>query len=101
MVARLVPGFDQAFPQLLRTTQMVPVHSVVHIATALLAFGALACGTATTWWFAMLFGSFYAGLGILGAATGHSMALGLQSFDHPFHILLGLLGLGAAWRSRR
>jgi hypothetical protein len=101
LMARLLPPVDRAFPQLLRATQMVPAHSLLHIVTALLAFGALARGATATWWFAAAFGSFYTGLGIWGAATGHSVGLGLQSFDHPFHILLGLLGLGAAWRSPR
>jgi hypothetical protein len=80
---------------------MVPLHSSLHIATALLAFAVIALGARATWWFAVLFGSFYAGLGVLGLATGHSMGLGLKAFDHPFHIVLGLLGIAAAWRTPR
>ena len=100
LAARLVPGVDQAFPLLLRTTRMVAVHSVLHIATALLAFLVLARGAAAVWWFAALFGGFYAGLGLLGIASGRALGLGLQPFDNPFHILLGLLGIAAAWRER-
>lgn len=101
LAARLVPGVDRAVPFLLRATQMVPLHSSLHIATALLAFAVIALGARATWWFAVLFGSFYAGLGVLGLATGHSMGLGLKAFDHPFHIVLGLLGIAAAWRTPR
>ena len=101
LAALLVPAVDRAFPVLLRATQMVPVHSVLHIATGLLAFVAVAVGAPATWWFAALFGAFYAGLGLLGIATGHTMGLGLKPFDHPFHIVLGLLGIAAAWRTAR
>lgn len=101
LVARLVPGVDRMFPALLRTTRMMPVHSILHIATALLAFFVLLRGARATWWFAILFGGFYAGLGLLGLASGRTLGLGLQAFDHPFHILLGALGLVAAWRSGR
>ncbi len=116
LAARLLPEFDRAFPLLLRATRMVPAHSVLHLATALLAFAALAAGARATWWFAALFGSFYAGLGLLGLLAGRgrlatpesagdlcggSMGLGLQPFDHPFHILLGLVGLVAALATPR
>lgn len=101
LAARLIPQVDQAFPILLRATRMVPVHSVLHIATALLAFVAVARGATASWWFATLFGTFYAGLGLLGIAGGHTLGLGLQPFDHPFHILLGLFGIAAAWRTSR
>jgi hypothetical protein len=101
LAARLVPEVDRAFPLLLRATQMVPAHSLLHIATAFLAFGVIALGGTATWWFALLFGAFYAGLGFLGLGTGHSMGLGLKPFDHPFHIVLGLLGIAAAWRTGR
>jgi hypothetical protein len=100
LAARLSPGFDHAFPMLLRATQMVPVHSVLHIATGLLAFAVVSLGAPSTWWFATLFGTFYAGLGLAGIATGHALGLGLKPFDHPFHIVLGLLGIAAAWSSR-
>ncbi len=101
LAARLVPAVDAAVPWLLRATRMEPVHSVLHIATALLAFSVLWLGARATWWFAAGFGGCYAGLGVLGFATGHSLGLHLQPFDHPFHILLGTLGLVAAWLGRR
>lgn len=118
LAARLVPAVDRAFPLLLATTRMVPRHSLLHIATALLAFGALAWGARGAWWFAALFGTFYAALGAGGAIgaigasglpgggraeelCGVTAALGLQAFDHPFHILLGLLGILAAWQTPR
>jgi hypothetical protein len=101
LAARLSPRIDQAFPFLLRTTRMMPVHSVLHISTALLAFLAIARGAAATWWFAALFGAFYAGLGLLGAASGRALGLGLQPFDHPFHIVLGLVGVVVAWKTPR
>ena len=43
-----------------------------------------------------LFGAFYAGLAVFGSLSGHPLGLGLQPFDHPFHLGLGVLGLGAA-----
>ena len=101
LAARMIPAVDRAFPLLLRATRMVPVHSLLHIATAVLAFVVLGVGGRAAGWFALLFGTFYAGLGFLGLATGHSMGLGLQAFDHPFHIVLGLLGVVAAWRAPR
>ncbi len=112
LAARLVPAVDRAFPLLLATTRMVPKHSLLHIATAVLAFGALALGARAAWWFAALFGTFYAALGVIGASglaggggaeelCGVTAALGLQTFDHPFHVLLGLLGMVAAWRTPR
>lgn len=110
LLARLVPAVDQAIPSLLRATRMVPAHSLLHIFTALLAFLVLAAGARPTLWFAALFGAFYAGIGILGMASGADnpnslcglpAGLGLQPFDHPFHILLGLMGVSAAWRTHR
>jgi len=101
LAARLYPQVDQAFPFLLRTTRMMPMHSVLHIATGLLALFVIARSATATWWFAVLFGAFYAGLGLLGIASGLSLGLGLQPFDHPFHIVLGLLGIVAAWRTPR
>ena len=101
LAARLSARIDQAFPFLLRATRMMPVHSVLHISTALLAFLAIARGATAIWWFAALFGTFYAGLGLLGAATGHGLGLHLQPFDHPFHIGLGLAGIAVAWRTPR
>lgn len=105
LIARLVPAFDAAFPALLEHTRMVPSHSLLHIATAAAALAVLrwgggrACGR-----FALGFGLFYAVLALAGLAAGHSLGLGLQPFDHPFHLLLGGLGLFAAaaqaWRGR-
>lgn len=114
LAARLVPAVDRAFPQLLALTRMVPKHSLLHIATALLAGCALALGARGVRWFAALFGIFYAGIGALGVMgaivlpdtgsgaqdlCGLTAGLGLQTFDHPFHLLLGLLGIVAAWRT--
>jgi hypothetical protein len=101
LAARLLPAVDHAMPWLLATTRMMPLHSALHIVTALLAFAVVAIGPAAAWWFAAGFGAFYAALGTLGLLTGHGLGLHLQAFDHPFHILLGTLGLLAAWRSRR
>lgn len=102
LAARLFPSFDRTFPALLQATRMVPLHSALHIATALLALICLLRGARATWWFALLFGGFYAGLGLLGVvAHGQTRGLGLQPFDHPFHLLLGGLGIVAAWRTPR
>jgi hypothetical protein len=49
-------------------------------------------GSRGTFWFALLFGAFYFGLAIFGMVTGHATMLGLQLFDHPFHLALGGLG---------
>ena len=48
-----------------------------------------------------LYGLFYIGLAMLGIITGSMLGLGLQPFDHPFHILLGGMGIAAAWFERR
>lgn len=99
---RLYPPLDQAFPALLWHTQMVPTHSLLHIATALIAFATLAWGGARSRYrFALWFGLFYIGLAMLGIITGSMLGLGLQPFDHPFHILLGGMGIAAAWLERR
>lgn len=99
LAARWVPAFDQAFPALLRTTRMVPPHSMLHLATALLAFVALARGGRAPRQFALGFGAFYVGLSLIAWMSGLALGLGLQPFDHPFHLLLGGLGLLAAWRT--
>jgi hypothetical protein len=101
---RLIPSLDQAFPQLLTTTRMIPPHSSLHILTAVLALILLARGGNGPFWFSLGFGIFYVGLAVLGMTTNHPAMLGLQPFDHPFHVLLGGLGLVAAAlsvRSRR
>jgi hypothetical protein len=89
---RLFPTLDEAFPALLAITQMVPPHSVLHILTGLIALAVLIRGGRATFWFALLFGVFYFGLAVFGMVTGHATMLGLQPFDHPFHLALGGLG---------
>jgi hypothetical protein len=90
---RLFPALDQAFPALLAITQMVPPHSILHIITGVLALIVLFRGEpGGTFWFALLFGLFYFGLAVFGILTGHATMLGLQPFDHPFHLALGGLG---------
>ncbi len=103
---RLVPALDRSFPALLATTQMIPAHSTLHIATGVLALFALRrAGGRNTFWFAAGFGSFYTMLAWSGMAMGQPAFMSLQSFDHPFHLLLGVLGIGAAgldlYRARR
>src|SRR5215211_9400246 len=91
---RLFPPLDQAFPALLAITQMIPPHSVLHILTGVIALIVLLRGgPRATFWFALLFGAFYFGLAVFGMVTGHATMLGLQPFDHPFHLALGGLGL--------
>lgn len=93
----LYPPLDRALPFLLELTRMVPAHSLLHIATALIALWAYFKGGARApFWFSVLFGLFYAGLAAVGYVTGHQLGLALQPFDHPFHLLLGGLGLLAA-----
>ena len=102
LAMRLVPELDRAFPALLHHTRMVPSHSLLHIATALIAFAALRWGGRRgVTRFAWGFGSFYIALALAGMASGSPLGLGLQAFDHPFHVLLGGLGLAAFWLQRR
>lgn len=90
---RLFPSLDEAFPALLAITQMIPPHSILHILTGVIAvIILLQGGSRGTFWFALLFGAFYFGLAIFGMVTGHATMLGLQPFDHPFHLALGGLG---------
>ena len=90
---RLIPALDEAFPALLAITQMIPPHSILHILTGLIAVMVLLRGGSRgTFWFALLFGAFYFGLAVFGMVTGHATMLGLQPFDHPFHLALGALG---------
>ena len=97
LAARLWPALDAAFPALLAQTRMVPSHSLLHIATALAALAMLRwAGAVALRRFVLAVGAFYVGLAVTGMATGSELCLGLQSFDHPFHLLLGGLGLGAA-----
>jgi hypothetical protein len=97
LVFRLYPPLDQAFPHLLAVTQMVPPHSILHILTGLLALAALYWGGERgTFWFAVAFGLFYTALALYGIITMQPTVFRLQTFDHPFHLLLGVLGLVAA-----
>ena len=94
---RLIPSLDEAFPALLSITQMVPVHSTLHILTGLIALVILSRGgERAAFWFASGFGAFYTALAVFGMITHHPTILRLQPFDHPFHLLLGLWGLLAA-----
>jgi hypothetical protein len=94
---RLHPPLDHAFPLLLEQTRMVPAHSLLHIGTALIALWiTIRRDGRAAFWFAAVFGLFYLGLAIVGQVTGEQLGLGLQPFDHPFHVLLGGLGLLAA-----
>ncbi|HZM24716.1 MAG TPA: hypothetical protein VFC02_23405 [Anaerolineales bacterium] len=91
---RLFPALDQAFPALLSITQMIPVHSTLHILTGILALIALfRGGQSGTFWFAAGFGLFYTSLALFGMITHHPTVLRLQPFDHPFHLFLGLWGI--------
>ncbi len=93
----MFPALDRAFPQLLQATRMIPIHSTMHVVTGLLALAALRWGgRAAVWWFALLFGIYYTALGFVGLVTGFQFGLGLQPFDHPFHLLAGIPGLLAA-----
>lgn len=90
---RLFPSLDEAFPALLAVTQMIPPHSILHILTGVIALAILRWGGQRgAFWFALLFGIFYFGLAAFGMITGHATMLGLQPFDHPFHLALGVLG---------
>lgn len=93
---RLFPALDQVFPPLLAITRMIPPHSILHILTGILAVGVLVRGGERgSFLFAAGFGIFYSGLALVGIMTARPTVLGLQPFDHPFHFLLGGLGLFA------
>lgn len=94
---RLYPPLDQAFPALLAITRMIPPHSILHIVTGVLALLILSWGGERgPFWFAVGFGLFYLGLALVGLWSGQQLGLGLQTFDHPIHTLLGGLSLLAA-----
>lgn len=94
LLFRLVPSLDAAFPALLATTRMVPVHSLLHIVTGTTAIAVLLWGGGRgAWWFALGFGIFYTLLGLSGLISGDVTGLGLQTFDHPFHLVAGVPGL--------
>jgi hypothetical protein len=97
LLFRLIPALDAAFPALLETTHMIPIHSTLHILTGIVALAAVSAGGGSgAWWFALGFGTFYTLLGLAGLISGQQLGLGLQPFDHPFHLLAGLPGLVAA-----
>lgn len=94
LLFRLIPALDAAFPALLGTTRMIPIHSLLHIMTGVLALAVIRWGGARgTWWFALGFGTFYTLLGLTGLMIGDVLGLGLQPFDHPFHLVAGIPGL--------
>ena len=97
LLFRLFPALDKAFPALLSITQMVPLHSSLHILTGLAALLVLfRGGERGAFWFAAGFGAFYTGLALFGMITHHPTVLRLQPFDHPIHLFLGLWGLSIA-----
>jgi hypothetical protein len=97
LAALLVPALDHAMPLILHETQMVPVHSLLHIASGIAGFALLRFGGGTgRWIFSIGFGLLYLGLGIAGFFTGGPPALSLKPFDHPFHLVVGGAGLVAA-----
>lgn len=91
---RLYPPLDHAFPALLATTHMIPIHSTLHIITGILAVLILyRRKEREAFWFALGFGLFYLILGLSGVLSGHPLGLGLQPFDHPIHLVLGVVGV--------
>ena len=101
LLARLVPAVDRAVPAILGQTQMIAPHSLLHVATGLLALGILLKGPEDgPWKFLLGFGLFYTALGVSGAFSGRQFGLGLQVFDHPIHIVLGGVALASAWLGR-
>jgi hypothetical protein len=97
LLAQFVPAFDRALPALLETTKMTPIHSTLHIVTGIVAFIILRWGIQREAFnFAFWFGLFYTLLGTAGLLTGGTFGLGLQPFDHPFHLVAGAPGLIAA-----
>ena len=94
LLFRLYPQLDEAFPQLLGITQMIPPHSILHIVTGIIALIILfKGGERATFLFSAGFGLFYTGLALFGYVTHHPTLFGLQPFDHPFHLFLGMWGL--------
>ena len=91
------PSLDQAVPFLQAIPHMIPIHSTLHFVTSILALGIFfRGGERGAFWFAFGFGLFYMALGLAGWLTGQQFGLGLQPFDHPFHLFLGTLALLAA-----
>jgi hypothetical protein len=91
------PLLDEAVPFLSTIPHMIPIHSTLHFVTSILALVIFfRGGERGAFWFAFGFGLFYIALGLAGWFTGQQFGLGLQPFDHPFHLFLGTLGLLAA-----
>jgi hypothetical protein len=91
------PSLDQAVPFLQAIPHMILVHSTLHFVTSLLALVIFfRGGERGAFWFTFGFGLFYTVLGFAGWLTGLQFGLGLQPFDHPFHLFLGTLALLAA-----
>ena len=91
------PSLDQAIPFLQAIPHMIPIHSTLHFVTSILALVIFfRGGERGAFWFAFGFGLFYITLGLAGWLTGQPFGLGLQPFDHPFHLFLGTLALLAA-----
>ena len=91
------PTLDQVIPFLQAIPHMIPIHSTLHLVTSILAIVIFfRGGERGAFWFAFGFGLFYIGLGLAGWLSGHPLGLGLQPFDHPFHLFLGGLALVAA-----
>lgn len=94
LLFRLIPSLNEAFPQLLAVTQMVPIHSTLHIVTGLIALWILFKGSEVgALWFTIGFTIFYTGLALFGFITHSATIFHLQPFDHPFHLLIGVLGI--------
>ncbi|MBL8098105.1 MAG: DUF4383 domain-containing protein [Anaerolineales bacterium] len=94
LLFRLIPSLNEAFPQLLAITQMVPIHSTLHIVTGLIALWILfKGGEVGALWFTIGFAIFYTGLALYGFITHSATIFHLQPFDHPFHLLIGVLGM--------
>lgn len=86
-----------ALPAVLDVTRMVPLHSALHVVTGLLALAVLGWGgPRERWIYAAGFGLGYTALALSGLVSGHDHGLGLQPFDHPFHLLVGVPGLVVA-----
>ena len=101
LVFHLYPPLDRAFPALLDITQMIPVHSMLHIVTGVLALIILfRGGEHAAYGYALGFGSFYFLLGLAGLLSGLPLGLGLQPFDHPIHLVLGAAGLLTTYLSK-
>lgn len=96
LAALTFPAVDRALPALLDVTRMVEEHSTLHIVSAIVAVGALASGRTRE--FALGFGLFYSLLGVSGWLADAKFFLDPQPFDHPFHLVLGSLGIIARVR---